>query len=251
MYNLKDYIEQKSGEYEREIRKVKAELQTMPPGHLIRRNISGKKRYFQAVNGKELGITRRPDLVQLLTRKKYLQEYLKRLEHNVYYLKKLKLQDLSLEQIKNSLSATYREEPLEMFFAENEVWEGGSSMNPKNRENLTISTSHGILVRSKSEQIIGNALEARGVPYSYETELHLGNRIFYPDFAAKRLTDGELCYWEHWGMMENPAYVRNMQEKIKIYREHGIVPWKNLICTYEEDTRDSRRIDRLVELMFC
>lgn len=80
--------------------------------------------------------------------------------------------------------------------------------------------------------------------------LYWGEYVYYPDFKAKK-RDGSSVYWEHWGMMENAEYVAHRDKKLKVYEQHGIIPWKNLICTYEEDTRDARRIDHLVKLIFA
>lgn len=251
MYNLNEYLDECLREYEREIKSTQAALKGLPDGHLIRRNIKGKARYFRMLDGKETGITKNPDLVKELVIKKYGREYLKRLEENYKQLNRLHLKDLSLESINEKFANAYKNsDVLELISAQLQWQMQEYEMNPMNPEQKTIATSRGVYVRSKSEQIIGNTLEARGIPYRYEPKLVLGEYVYYPDFEAKK-RDGSSVYWEHWGLMENAEYVAHRNQKLKVYEQHGIIPWKNLICTYEEDTRDARRIDDLVKLIFA
>ena len=42
-----------------------------------------------------------------------------------------------------------------------------------------------------------------------------------------------MIYWEHCGMMDISSYKRTNQQKLKEYEAVGIVPWDNLIVTYD------------------
>ena len=45
----------------------------------------------------------------------------------------------------------------------------------------------------------------------------------------------DLFFWEHAGMMDVPGYADRHERKMKIFESVGIVPWKNLIITYDID----------------
>ena len=68
-----------------------------------------------------------------------------------------------------------------------------------------------------------------------------------PDFTIIRARDGKIIYWEHCGMMDDPGYRARNKKKLKEYEEAGIVPWDNLIVTY--DTIEGGLRGDLVEAM--
>lgn len=51
---------------------------------------------------------------------------------------------------------------------------------------------------------------------------------------------------EHFGLMEDEDYRRNAYGKIDIYRRHGYLQHKNLICTWEDDIQDTQNIDEII-----
>lgn len=112
-------------------------------------------------------------------------------------------------------------------------------------EQLTHKTSSGNIVRSKSEAIIDMLLHINRIPFLYECKLQLGETSIYPDFTIRHPMTGEYFYWEHFGMMDNPAYCRNAGSKLQLYCANGIVPTVNLITTYE--TKDAPLNVELVE----
>ena len=106
-----------------------------------------------------------------------------------------------------------------------------STYNLKGRKHLT---SAGFRVRSKSEQHIVEQLVNYGIPFRYEQVLHIGQDRFAPDFTF-RDRYLELFRWEHAGMMNDPFYCARHKEKMLRMEDAGIVPWKNLIVTYDVD----------------
>ena len=98
-------------------------------------------------------------------------------------------------------------------------------------------------VRSKSEVIIANALKAAGVPYRYEFPLAVDRNAatngdldicqLHPDFYCLNLRTRQEFAWEHFGMMDDPAYAARATEKLELYAENGFFPGKNLIITME------------------
>lgn len=67
----------------------------------------------------------------------------------------------------------------------------------------------------------------------YECELKLDNISFYPDFTLFNPVSGQLVYWEHFGMMDDPQYSLNASRKISRYIAGNIIPGINLIMTFE------------------
>ncbi|MGI1846072.1 AAA family ATPase [Rhodococcus sp. SJ] len=81
----------------------------------------------------------------------------------------------------------------------------------------------GVLVRSKNELIIAGILEelAPG-SWVYEQPLVGGDgRTRVPDFTITT-ADGRTVYWEHLGMLDNPAYAAAWEKKRAWYAEQGV-----------------------------
>ena len=105
--------------------------------------------------------------------------------------------------------------------------------NPSYKDKLVHKTSSGNMVRSKSEVIIDMALYTNKIPFRYECALNLGHTIIYPDFTIRHPMTGDLFYWEHFGMMDDPNYYKNAYSKLLLYTSEGMVPGVNLITTFE------------------
>ncbi len=91
-------------------------------------------------------------------------------------------------------------------------------------ERLVHRTERGDLVRSKSEVIIADKLHARGVNYAYEAPLDLDGSVRFPDFTIQDPDAGKTFYWEHLGLLDDPAYERRWTTKLELYRRSGILP---------------------------
>ena len=93
---------------------------------------------------------------------------------------------------------------------------------------------NGVRVRSKSELIIADMLEQKGIPYRYEYPLHLNKTgIVRPDFLCLNIKTRREFIWEHFGMMDNIAYANKNVEKIQNYQQNGYFPGENMIMTFE------------------
>jgi len=113
---------------------------------------------------------------------------------------------------------------------------------------LIHKTARGEFVRSKSEVIIADALYDKGIEYTYEKEISLGDDgIKRPDFTIEDAETGKLFYWEHCGMMSDEKYRRRWEAKQAIYKKHGIIEGENLIVSNEVDRIDSQAIRALIE----
>lgn len=119
-------------------------------------------------------------------------------------------------------------------------------------DRLIHRTARGELVRSKSEVIIADRLFAHGLDYVYEPEIKLEGRIKRPDFSVIDGDTGIKWYWEHCGMMSDPVYKRNWEDKKEFYKKNGIVERKNLIVTFDDEKGglDSYKIDQLIMDVF-
>ena len=123
-------------------------------------------------------------------------------------------------------------------------------------ENLIHQTNSGIRMRSKSEVMIGTALERRNIPYKYEEQIKCGRYMLVPDFEILHPELHRIVYLEHFGMLDNPQYARRSLEKLQLYAQNGIVLGYNLFITYESKdapltTADINKvIDEIMALEF-
>ncbi len=91
-------------------------------------------------------------------------------------------------------------------------------------EGLIHKTQRGESVRSKSEVIIANMLYAQGIDYEYEVPLIASDgSIRYPDFTIEDAETGRTYYWEHLGLLSQPAYRKRWENKKVWYRSQGIL----------------------------
>lgn len=113
-------------------------------------------------------------------------------------------------------------------------WANGPyETNPNHPEHLIHQGASKHSVRSKSEAIIDLLLYTNRIPYRYECALQLGDSIIYPDFTIRHPTTGEIYYWEHFGLMDDPNYCKNAYGKLQQYSAYGIYPSIQLLTTYE------------------
>lgn len=134
-----------------------------------------------------------------------------------------------------------------------EEWKNADyERNQNHPENLIIKGTEGKILRSKSEAFIDKVLFSSGIPFRYEEKLVIGGNVLYPDFTMIHPISGKLCYWEHFGMMDDPDYVNHACKKIGIYCENGIVPSINLILTFETQTHpfSISEAERIVQQYF-
>lgn len=116
---------------------------------------------------------------------------------------------------------------------------------------MIYKTNGGELVRSKSEQSIGNALEDYGIEYTYDEGIIVGTRCYYADFVIT-CRDGTQIIWEHFGLIDSDKdYREHALQRMKDYREHGCYQWKNLIYTFEEDVRSLEIIQQITKNSCC
>ena len=93
--------------------------------------------------------------------------------------------------------------------------------NPYLPEQKKFRTQTGIYVRSKSEKIAADTITSYGLSYRYEAPLRLDHTI-YPDFTIIHPVTEELYYYEHFGMVDDDNYRKQMLRKIDGYVRYDI-----------------------------
>lgn len=121
------------------------------------------------------------------------------------------------------------------------------SKNLKHPEHLNQKVGSKEFVRSKSESMIVKVLKHNKIPYRYECQLILGDVEVYPDFTIRHPETGEFFYWEHFGLLDKPEYVKNMHSKMQLFTSNNILPGTNLITTYE--TKDNPLTFAMIEFL--
>lgn len=119
--------------------------------------------------------------------------------------------------------------------------------NLKYPEHLVHKISADEFVRSKSEAMIGKILRTNHIPFRYENKLILNDIVLYPDFTIRHPKTGEYFYWEHFGRMDDTAYVKNVYTKLQLYTANQIYPSIQLITTYE--TKNEPLTFEMVEML--
>ena len=224
----------------------------LPDGSLIcARNGNHFKWYLTDGHHKTYIPKKNREYVEQLAAKKYLSLQTRYISQEIHAMERyLKLHETHPSLAEDLLTAPEYQELLASHFAplSQELLAWMSAPYERNQqfpEQLIHKASSGIMVRSKSETIIDMLLHINKIPFRYECELQLGETTLYPDFTLRHPTTGQLYYWEHFGMMDNPNYCRNASSKLQLYFSHGIIPTINLIATYE--TKDNPLDIEIVE----
>lgn len=255
-----DQIKREVDILSRKYDKLQQQLLKMPEGELLcAKNGDYTKWYLH--NDKTLSyISKRENkLAEKLALKKYYEYQMQELEKQIHILEKCAA---ALKKVNMKSEYLLREESpywkllkihFEKYEKEKISWMNGQyKCNPSHPENLIHKTMQGHLVRSKSEVIIANTLYMNQIPYRYENQLEIKGVILYPDFTILHPKTNNLCYWEHFGMMENETYRENAYNKLKLYGQNGIIPSINLITTFETKSHpiDSGKIQQIVKEKF-
>ncbi|MDD3338348.1 MAG: hypothetical protein PHS82_05750 [Lachnospiraceae bacterium] len=239
---------------------LEKELKDFPDGNLFATK-NGKYSKYYLCNGRHpLYIKKRDQaLAQVLTLKRFktlqYEEKNKELKLLNDLLPKCQFQGKTSSDMLNEkslyfnlLQSQLQDFPLQLRFWYQEDYER-SQNHP---EHLIHKTLAGHLVRSKSEVLIANSLFLKHIPYRYECALHLGEVKLFPDFTILHPSLQTLYYFEHFGMMDNPAYRDSAFNKLKLYGNHNIIPGINLLTTYETQAHpiSSEEIDHLIKRHF-
>ena len=248
-------MRRESKELDKKIKEIKKLLKEFPKGKLLLSFEGPYVKWYQSDGHKKTYIKKKDKVIaEKLATKKYLSALLEDLE------KEKSATDMYLRHcIKNEGKAdALFESSFEFqtllsphFFPLSKELDDWMKLPYKNNlnypEHLTQKVGPNEFVRSKSEAIIAKILKQNKIPYRYEAQLLLGEIELYPDFTIRHPRTGEYYYWEHFGLLDNNNYVKNMHNKMKLYTTNGIMPGINLITTYE--TKENPLTFEMVELL--
>ncbi len=109
-------------------------------------------------------------------------------------------------------------------------------------------TMKGRLMRSKSEMLIGDRLDAAHVPFLYEKPLLLPELgTVYPDFTIFDRKTRKEIYWEHFGLMDDRDYRNKALYRIECYAKAGYFIGDRLLVTFE--TSEMRLNTKYVDVL--
>ncbi len=257
---LHDQIYAENIRLKKEIHSLQKQIKNYPNGTLICTK-NGKYSKWYMSNGDKLCYISKKErgIAEELAVKKY---YTSLLEDLLYKQKAitsyLRQYDPNHEKVNHLLSNTsgYNElltPHFKSFSEEILQWINSSYDHSKNHpEQLIHKCLSGNIVRSKSEAIIDMALFINKIPFRYECALVLGDTIFFPDFTVRHPKTGNLFYWEHFGMMDDPSYSKSTFSKLQLYNSHGLTPSINLITTFETKNNplDTQVVEKLIQHYF-
>lgn len=237
---LYERIKSKYERLENEIQAIQAKLLKLPPGKLICCNHKNYSKWYQSDGHHKSYIPKQNKiLAEQLAQKKYLSLYLEDLENEKralqFYLRhhaptgkaeKLLTQHSEYQKLLSPFFSPLSRDLSNWMHTPYE-------QNMLHPETLIYKSSTGNLVRSKSEMLITLCLHIHKIPFRYECALQLGDTTIYPDFTIRHPDTGNYFYWEHFGLMDNTAYIDNTCSKLHLYASHGIVPGIQLLTTYE------------------
>jgi len=227
-----------------ELEVLRKELQSAPKGKLAKKGST----FYQLVGDKYQGITKKPELIQQLCRKKYVQVRIGQLEKNLS--KSLSAFDSSSpkELIKN-LKNPYQSLPLEYFYHGSIAdWKDKiRAKNSLNPEQVKYVSAQKGSFRSMAERMIAEMLDSYGIPYHYDSVLNFGYKSVSPDFLIKNPFTGKTYIWEHFGAFNQEKYADSMNDKLSLYMEEGYIPFENFIYTFECHLRNPKRVKELIQ----
>ena len=248
-FRRKEFIQASNG-LKQQIVDIEKQLSVIESGDIVCRKRGNRTYYSESTETGEKGITRNQNRIYELVRQLFYEKELKLLKNNSkvmdYCVKNYK--DISDEIVINELEKSHPNMPAKKILLskeadkQHEVYE----KNPYYQEDLKYITTKGVVLRSKSEREIGNALEAMNITYTSDVLIDCGMNRYYADFLIKRKNGSELV-WEHFGREHDEIYMAKNEVRIKDYISIGLRPWDNLIWTYDSDIEDSRTIRRIIQ----
>ena len=215
--------------------------------HLKQVKMRNSIRYYAVSKEKNkkiyLGKDRESNLSKLSV-KLYKENLLKATKEEIEVLENISNQYKSLEgkrieDVYTSLPSEIRKYVTPDTFTDEgfaKLWSAQEFIQAKRTEYHKYKVNERTVVRSKSEFMIANILEKKGIPYRYEEQLVLDpdmGIIYYPDFTILNKRKRQIIYWEHLGKLGDEDYCTDNIQKLEDYADAGIIQGKNLILTYE------------------
>ena len=235
------------------------EMKSLPQGELMIIEQSGTKKYLQrlpAVGNRKkerrYGVKRKPDVLNALVRKAYIVQALKIIEEDIRTIKNAEKEYIPCDENAVMESFLKRNPELEAGihrgdFDGDEWKERFGRIEGYHSDNLRQTAADGTRMRSKNEVYIASRLDHYKLLYRSDCPTGIPGLYRVPDFTIIRKRDKKIIYWEHMGMMDELEYRIDSKRKLEEYEAAGIVPWDNLIITY--DTKKGGLRADLIEAM--
>lgn len=251
---------------ERELYERKAdliqELNNLPIGELLCTDQEGYRRYMQRIPAKgnrkkehRYGVKKQPDVLNGLVRKEYVTDALKRIDQDIRAVELAckRYKPIDEDTIMKSFLTKYPEleEGIHHGPIDIEEWVNRfPRMDDYHPENLIHTAADGTKSRSKNELHIASRLDHYGIIYRWDCPTGIPGLRRNPDFTILRRRDWKIIYWEHFGMMDVPSYKAEYKAKMREYETVGIVPWDNLIMTFDTK-KGGMRADIIEAMIKC
>ena len=214
--------------------------------------------YANVKDGKVVrkGINKREDIIRELAKAEFARRALNVIEADIEVLQNAVdgIINFDPDSILESMNYAYKQLPEEYFFDRNKTaislnlsgadkarierhkeWgDAPFTQSDYHPENKNVRTSRGELVRSKSELLIIEDLYRYEVPKHYEQVIETNGVRFIPDFTFED-ANGELFFWDHFGMMDYPDYAEHNINKIERLNNAGIVLGDRLIVSFDRN----------------
>lgn len=257
----REYLRSCTREIENRLFCVEQGLSKCPDGMLVKEYHRGKiyliHEVFRNKQRKRRSLTKDPQFVELLLRKAALLEEERCLRASLEVINNARksIKDFDATDFIKRYSAQFENIDEEIFLKAlhdptSDAWASAPYDNMVWRSDEKIHvTSHGLKVRSKSELLIAEKLYEYDLPFRYEQLITLNDgNVLSPDFTIRK-PNGQFHYWEHNGLTNDKNYLDRQQTKTRLYAAANIVPWKNLIITYDDENGsiDLRQIESEIE----
>lgn len=240
---------------------LEQELETLPEGILYCLKRKGRWFYYKILpkegnrkKEKRIGITNDIDEVFALVRKLYISKALIRVRRNIGVV------EMAIKHYKASDENTVMENFLAKHpelsagiyhgIQSDEAWaDDFERQKDFYKDQLTRVSASGIPMRSDGELYIAARLDHYGIPYRYEDSIPHPDVSSIPDFTIRRPRDGKIIYWEHIGRIGDEDYMKRNEGKFVEYENADIVPWDNLIVTYNMKSGgfDAKIIEAMIQ----
>ncbi|MBR2654451.1 MAG: hypothetical protein IKD59_07815 [Lachnospiraceae bacterium] len=238
------------------------ELKTLPDGQLLCTDQGGYRRYMQRIPAKgnrkkehRYGIKKKPEVLNGLIRKEYVTDALKIIDQNIRAVELAckRYHPIDEDTVMRQFLEDYPELVSGIYhgIVDPEEWvKRYPRMDNYHPENLIHRTYDGIGSRSKNELYIASRLDHYGIIYRWDCPTGIPGLRRNPDYTTLRRRDWKIIYWEHFGMMDVPSYKADYEQKMKDYEKVGIVPWDNLIMTFDT-VKGGMRADIIEAMIKC
>jgi len=231
---------------------IDKELSSLPEGILYIRYRNNTPNFSKRINGHTYGITKKPDVVYKLARRRFLllqSSIIKHILNTNWTVSNSDFLNEKCVQAENLL-AKYEAAGLDInqivMTPNQRVWNSNRhSQSQYRREDLIFPTKGRVYMRSKSEQAIGNLFEKLHIPYRYETRLRISNIDYHPDFIIM-LPDDRLVILEHVGRMDLTDYNKRLIARLQTYNNVSLFLGREVFLSFEHDTRDEELLIRVV-----